>query len=159
LASRREWWLVAATGVTALPLWFAFQGSPVGRGDVVETALTVVPDDATRLSCEQPWAWESYRCEFTEGEHRFSPPPEPEKRIQPFVSLDRVVYLVPGLFSEPHVAKFAATVPRSHRFTVRCRIRLLTRTHDARIRFDPSGAWETPKESLWIAEPVSCVSE
>jgi hypothetical protein len=159
VASRAEWWLLAATGVVALPLWFASRGSPIGRGDVVDVAVTVVPEDATRLSCEQAWAFERYSCEYEAGARRFSPPPAPEDRIQPFVSLDRAVYLVPGLFAEAHVAKLASAIPRTQRFTARCKLRLLARTHDARIRFQQGADWEAPKEPLWIAAPESCITE
>jgi hypothetical protein len=138
-------------------MWL-LRGRPPGVGAILDAPISVVPEDAERLGCVLPYAVGAYRCEYADDFNRFAPPPTPGERVQPFVTTEHDVYLVPGLFTQPAIAAFSAG-HRGVRFVARCRVRLLARVPTPRIRFQPTDGWDDSKDPAWLAEPVSCVAE
>jgi hypothetical protein len=151
--------MVAAALVVAVPLWTA-RGRSRRPGDVVTAPISLVTADRDELECAYPRTIEGYRCAFVAPDEAATPPPEPRAKLAPYVTSDRMVLLVPGLFLHPALAARVAAEPpedrvRStlRRFEARCQVRLLERVTDARLRFGPQfGA----PEPAWIAEPIDC---
>jgi hypothetical protein len=153
--AQKEWILAAATGLLSVVL-FTARGRPAARGEVIDGPITIVPADANRLECALSRAVGRYRCAYREKDARWVPEPESMMRMAPYLTQDRTLYLVPGLFDVTSVRLFASRRGPNDRFVARCKLRLVERVTDFAIRFQPDGPWEPRKDPVWLAEPVSC---
>ncbi len=153
-------WLLLAVALVLAPGLFSLRGHPPAAGSLVEAALTLITADRDDLSCALSADIGRYRCRF----HRPGGPPASAGAgvLQPFVSLDGVMYLVPDLFAQPALAARYWQEPPAgksrqalRRFTASCRLRLLRQVDAVYVRFGPAAAWG-PVPSLWVAEALSC---
>jgi hypothetical protein len=151
----KEWTLVGVTALAAVVAFNFQRGRAVATGDVADAAITVVPADEGRLACATSQAVGPYRCEY-DAAGSAAPPVEPKNRVAPYLTLDRTLYLVPGLFEVPSVRAFAARHGPNDRFVARCKVRLVEPVTEFKIRFQPEAPWEAKGGPNWLAEPVSC---
>ncbi|MFI5308560.1 MAG: hypothetical protein ACHQ53_14470 [Polyangiales bacterium] len=154
-------WLLVAAALGLAPWLFSMRGSPPGPGSVIEAALTLITADKNDLSCALLAPPRGYRCGYVQpgvvAQAEVS-----SALLQPFLSLDRQMFLLPSLFAERNVARryldeLPLRRPREQlrRFTARCRLRLVTRVASAFVRFGPNAPWG-PAPPLFIADVLSC---
>lgn len=146
---------MAATFVLAVPLFFA-RGRTPHVGSVVAAPITVTPADARLLECALARRIGEYACAYADENTRTTPRPAPRNLIQPYLTTDRVFYLVPGLFENEAVRRHVERSVTGERFTAECDLRLVEELSDFSARFDPRGAFQPQKTPVWLAEPVSC---
>ena len=86
----------------------------------------------------------------------------PAQILAPYVTTERALYLVPGLFTQPAVAaRLAAEPPEDRpieslrRFTARCQLRLIERVEGVKLRWAHGGPFGAP-EAAWAGEPQNC---
>jgi hypothetical protein len=132
------------------------RGTPARTGTEYDIGVTLVAADRTGLACVLPWSYERYRCAFQAENAAFQPPPTEAERLQPFVTLDREVYLLGGLFADPAVTAHLARASAGERFVTNCRVRFVRRALGVKLRFSGSDPWHDPKEPVWLAIPVKC---
>ncbi|HEX7672364.1 MAG TPA: hypothetical protein VF395_22375 [Polyangiaceae bacterium] len=158
VAPKREWAILAVSCALSVPL-FLSRGRMPRIGTVLEAPITVTPADQPNLGCELGRAVGTYRCAYRDDETPFRPPPAPHDLVQPFLTTERALYLVPGLFDAPAVRTHLERQYSGARFTARCQLRLVERVLDFKFRFHVTDPWVTPKEPSWVGEPLSCVVE
>jgi hypothetical protein len=156
MAPKAEWALVLTAFALSVPLWLA-KNRAVGAGDVVEEPITLVPEDQGRLACMRDRPVGRYSCEYGKADRR----PEGSARkadiIAPYMTTERALYLVPGLFEQPAIATFVSRHVEGARFTARCKLRLVEMVDDYELRFRNNAPWGRGQPA-WLAEPVSCVT-
>lgn len=157
-------------GLVAMALLLAIgRGHPPEAGSTVVADITLAAADRHRLSCALSEPVGPYRCAF-------APPPKkkekpeavrvPEaRRLAPYVTTDRVLYLVPGLFEQPELrARYDAERAngkrkrKPKRFIARCELRLLEKIEHFHTRWARGGKWQ-PSGPSWVAEPLRCTVE
>ena len=160
-ANEKRQWLLVIAALALAPILFSVRGSALGPGSVIEVPLSLVTADKQDLSCAFAAEVAGYRCGFVRP---FVPGPVDAGKppLQPFVSLERQMFLIPGLFAEPnlsrrYVAELPAGVPRERlrRFTARCRLELLRGVAGAFVRFGPDAPWGMAPP-LYVARVLSC---
>jgi hypothetical protein len=153
--------MLVIAAVVIAPILFSLRGSALGPGSVLEVPLTLITADKHDLSCAFEAEVAGHRCAFLRP---FAPAPVESTKplLQPFVALDRQMFLIPGLFAEPNLARrYAAELPqgvpreRLRRFTARCRLELLKGIAGAFVRFGPGAAWGAAPP-LYVAKVLSC---
>ena len=77
--------------------------------------------------------------------------------IAPYMTTERTLYLIPGLFEQPEVLSYVSRHVEGARFTARCKLRLVERVDDYELRFRSDSPWGKGQPA-WVAEPVSCVA-
>lgn len=152
-APRREWMLLGA-GLLLAVAGFLYRGSPRAGGTLVWADLTLVPEDAIRLACAAGQDFSGFRCAHGADGARV---PGVARPLVPAVTTGRELYFVAGLFQDPDLARHLASVRGrpSERFTARCRLRLIERTREVRVRFQLDAPF-APAEPGWVADAVSC---
>jgi hypothetical protein len=132
------------------------RGGPAQSGTEFAIAITLMPADRARLACLLPWSYERYRCAFQAEGAEFEPPPTEGERLQPFVTVAREVFLLPGLFVDPSVAAYLARESTGERFVANCRVRFVRRADGVKLRFSESAPWRDSQEPVWLAIPIEC---
>jgi hypothetical protein len=123
---------------------------------VVEEPITLVPEDRGKLACKREHPVGQYGCEYR-GAGRRGAGLRPEDTIAPYMTTERVLYLVAGLFEQPAVSSYVSRHVEGTRFTARCKLRLVERIDDYELRFRNDTPWGKGPPA-WIAAPVSCVA-
>jgi hypothetical protein len=131
-------------------------------GSVAQADITLVTADRNDLDCLAEKGLGAYQCGFVDE----TTPRQVEERdkLRPFLTVDRHLYLVPGLFLEPAIAeRFKAeppTKPRDQlkRFTAKCKAKVAGELDSVKLRWSPTGSWEPPKK-LTVATVSECKIE
>ncbi len=136
------------------PLPFSFASVPPEKVTVyrlVPTAeITLVTADLADLDCASPESIQRFHCGFTNEHARW--PGDERNRLQPVYTLDRHLYLIPGLFFEPAIrARYQSDLPdkpreQLKRFTASCQLRIVGRLAGVRTRWEASSSWSDPQE-------------
>lgn len=154
---RTNLWIAIGIGVVVTVLLVVKRGAnpesgqPLAAvGTTVTGDLTLVSADRNELECMAEKGSQSYQCGFVD-EKQPRQLQETDK-LRPFVTLDRKLYLIPGLFLEPAISQRynsePANKPRSElkRFTAKCTIKVVGELDGVKLRWSPSGTWEPPKK-------------
>jgi hypothetical protein len=144
-------WLLVGLAVLASVLLIGVRGSGPRPGDRVRERISLVPQDRARLACSLVEDFQELACAYA-GEPP-DPVPRSESTLQPFVTVDRKLYLLAGLFHQPSLQ--TQDLP-AERFTVSCDLRLVGKAPPPiRIRWKPRGAWQA-EGATWVAVPERC---
>jgi hypothetical protein len=154
MVPRAEWALVLAAFALAVPLW-RLKSHSLGRGDVVEEPITLVPEDNGKLACKRDRPVGRYVCAYGTMDHRRDVGGDAGHVIAPYMTTERALYLIPGLFEQPEVAAFVSRRVEGTRFTARCKLRLVEVVSDYELRFRDDTPWGKGQPA-WVAEPLSC---
>jgi hypothetical protein len=154
-------WLLVVAALGLAPWLLSIRGSPAGPGSVVEAPLTLITADKHDLSCALHAPPRGYRCGYLQPGVP-APADASSALLQPFVSLDRQMFLLPNLFAERNLARryldeLPLGKPRDQlrRFTARCQLRLVGQITSAFVRFGPDAGWGSAPP-LFIADVLSC---
>ena len=122
-------------------------------------AITLVTSDRNDLDCVASGGVESFRCGYSSETATW--PGDEQNKLKPYFTLDRHLYLIPGLFLEPAVAKrFQSELPNKpreqlKRFTANCQIKVVGKLKGVRTRWLSSATWSNP-EDVDVATVAGC---
>lgn len=161
---RRDWLVVLVAFALAWPLW-SWRGRVNQVGLVVDAPITLITSDRENLSCALDAVVGRYRCRFRDAGGPWPDPWPPGDLLAPYVTTDRHMFLVPGLFEQPAIlARYAQESPkdvppeRLRRFVARCKLRLVERIERFQARWSEHSNFG-PQNGAWVAEPISCTVE
>lgn len=156
--------MVAAAVVVAIPL-LLWRGNKGGPGTIIEAPVTLITADRDALECAYGHAVGKYRCAYSAPDIHWQDAPAPADTLTQYLTTDRRLILIAGLFQQPALAARYAKEPptsvntrRLKRFTARCQVRLLEKVHAFNTRWSKDGDWENNQDA-WVAEPVDCTVE
>jgi hypothetical protein len=155
--SRTNLWIAVGVGVAAV-LFFVIsrgtkpkEGQPsVASGATPPGDLTLQTADRDELDCSATAGIQNYQCGFIDEKQTRNV--EERQKLRPFMTGDRTLYLIPGLFLDPAInQRYNAEppkVPRDQlkRFTAKCTIKILGELDGVKLRWSPTGTWEPPKK-------------
>jgi hypothetical protein len=155
-------WLMVFVASAIVPLVWAARGHAPGPGSTLDTAFTLITADKHDLHCALGARVHELACDFRAPGLSFAPERSRIGVLQPFVTLEGVMFLVSDLFAQRALAqRYALELPDGRprpayrRFVAHCRVKLLQRVEGASVKFGPGAAWG-PAPPLWVVEPVSC---
>jgi hypothetical protein len=134
--------------------------APIAKvGTVVPADITLLTADRNDLDCLAEKGVGAYQCGFVDE----TTPRQVEERdrLRPFVTLDRHLYLIPGLFLEPAIAERFKTEPPTKprdqlkRFTAKCKAKVAGELDSVQLRWSPTGTWE-PAKKFTVATVSEC---
>ncbi len=129
-------------------------------GKTIDISVTLVTADQRDLACAADDMVGTAHCAFNMMSRPFTlpsgeTPTKPDDIIQPFMTTDNVLFLIPGLWQEPAIAARAATEPYTkwerdqlHRFAATCKLSIQGKLDKFKTRWqlmapfgDGSNAW------------------
>jgi hypothetical protein len=129
------------------------------RGAIVDAELTLITSDRADVACVSAKTFDSYACDFSNE----TTPRRIDERdtLRPYMTGDRRVYLIPGLFLHPSLARRyqsePPTVPREQlkRFTAKCKLKKAGQLEGFKLRWAATGAWSEPQNAD-VVTVVAC---
>ncbi len=169
--SRMTVWVIVAVAVAILGFmvlrrgWSSDTARPataIGSSTIAD--LTLITADAKDLDCAASTGVNAYQCGFSD--ENAARQVDEQNRLRPFMTAsDRRLFLIPGLFLEPAIAKRAATEPPAgksrnqlKRFTAKCKLQIVGELDGVKLRWTPTGTWEPPKK-FQVATASDCKIE
>jgi hypothetical protein len=144
-----------------VPLWY-WRGSGLGPGTIVEAPLSLITADKHELSCALPTAVGRYKCAFRAPDEAWPEPAAPADTLTQYLTTDRRLMLVPGLFEQREIAaRYAEEPPQGvrlrqlRRFIATCKVRLVRKVPWVYTRWSRRGNWDE-SGAAWVAEPLGC---
>jgi hypothetical protein len=143
----------------------------LGAGRTVDVGITLVTADSRDLACASDETVAGARCLYdAKGTLRDGLPTGDEAGraadvLAPYMTTDNVLFLVPGLFAEPAIAKRFAEEPptvsrdRLKRFTAHCQLKIEARAKDLAVRWEPTAAFGPQPDGAWVGRVSSCSIE
>lgn len=166
-ASRRRVFIglgVAAVVIVGAAL--AMQRSPqtpASTGDTVAADITLITSDRGDVDCAAANAVEPYHCGFTDENMAWKG--DEQNKLKPFYTVDRHLYLIPGLFTQPSLQERYKSEPPEgkardslKRFTAKCNLKIAGKVGGVRVRWLATGAWSNPEE-VEVATVIDCKVE
>ena len=135
---------------------------PSTPGSSVSADITLITSDRTDVDCAAANGIDKYRCGFTDENLPWNG--EEKDRLRPYLTTDRHLYLIPGLFLQPALeARYKSEPPDKpreslKRFTAKCNLKVLGRVGGVKVRWLASGTWGNPEEAD-AASVVDCKVE
>lgn len=139
------------------------------KDQVIDAAITLISADAGRLACASDTSAGGAHCAFgadtkpwvtKEGE----PPTSPADIVSPYMTVDNVLFLIPGLFTQPVLkerlndeppGKFSKEEMENRRFTVTCKLKLEQKFEKFKVRWDVGQAW-ADRSDAWFGRVSDC---
>jgi hypothetical protein len=157
----RNWLFLAGAVALVGVLFLNTESAPkVEPGDVVDANITLVTADRKDLDCVASEGLKGYRCGFSNEK---TPRTVDEKhRLRPYLTLDRELYLIPGLFLEPAIQGRYKTEPpdkprdKLKRFTAKCKVKVIGELDNVRLRWSPGGSWTPKSNDVRVATVSGC---
>ncbi len=162
-SGKRGWLIFAGLAVVVFIVWTTWgRGSGTGRGSTVQAEITLVTSDRDDLACASDKAVGPYRCEFRAPGTPWPDAFAPVDKLAGYFTLDRKLYVIPGLFEQPAIAKRYAEDEQRHlareqraRFTATCRLKLVDHLKDFQTRWVKGGEWNH-QDDAWVATASDC---
>ncbi len=161
-ASLSDWLVVGSTVLLGGAL-FLVTGRAPGAGDRVEMEVTVVPDDRRQLACASPRDFGGLRCQFAAPSSDAEVKPlKGSDALAPYVTTDRHLVVLSGLFSHESVQKALKARqrmrPAERRFRVTCQVELLEKVSGLPVSFGRTRDFR-PGEEAWVGRTLDCQAE
>jgi hypothetical protein len=163
---RTKLWLAIGIGVVVVGLFVWKRGSNTDNGpplpavgSAVTGDLTLVTADRNELECAAAKGVQNYQCGF--ADEKQTRPVQENNKLRPFMTVDRHLYLIPGLFLDPAISQRynaePANRPRNElkRFTAKCMIKVVDQLDGVKLRWAPGGTWE-PAKKFAVATVSDC---
>ena len=156
---------LVVAAVIIFAAYFATRRSPListGGSPATSAAITLVTSDRTDLDCVSRKGIQGYNCGFST--EIISWQGDEQNKLKPYYTVDRHLYLIPGLFLDPAVAKRLQAEPPNKpreqlkRFTARCQIKVIGKLTGVRTRWLVNTAWSNP-EDIDVATASDCKVE
>jgi hypothetical protein len=137
--------------------------TPASAGDTVAADITLITSDRGDVDCAAAAAVEPYRCGFTEENMPWKG--DEQNKLKPFYTVDRHLYLIPGLFTQPALQERYKSEPPEgkardtlKRFTAKCNLKIAGKLGGVRVRWLSTGTWSNPEEAE-VATVIDCKVE
>jgi len=134
--------------------------SPASTGDTVVADITLITSDRADVDCSAAAAVEPYHCGFTDEAMAWKG--DEKNKLKPFYTVDRHLYLVPGLFLQPAIQERYKSEPPEgkardtlKRFTAKCNLKIAGKVGGVKVRWLGTGAWSNPEEAE-VATIIDC---
>lgn len=139
------------------------------QGKVIDAAITLVTADALRLACASDQKVGDAHCAFgADGKawvrKEGDAPDQPSQIISPYMTVDNVLFLIPGLFTQPVLkkrlddeppGKFSKDELEQRRFTVTCKMKLEQPIEKFKVRWDTNQPW-ADRDKAWVGTVSDC---
>lgn len=159
---KREWLIVLGAVLLGAGLLFFTRGRSWSGGERVSLAITLITSDRHDLACALEQDVMGLSCAFREPERPAVPPAAASELLAPYMTPDRRMLLVPGLFEQPALsARYDREKPtgrarqRLKRFVATCQMELVSKVPQAKVRFGKRGNWDQVSD-VWVAKPSGC---
>lgn len=161
-------WIVGGIVAAAAVAFFVFSrvnvqegGEPAVPkvGTTLSGDITLVTADRNELDCAAKNGVQNFQCGF-DGESRPRQIDDRQK-LRPFMTLDRQLYLIPGLFFDPAIeARYKTELPNKprselKRFTAKCQVKVVGELAGVKLRWGPDAEWEAPRKAA-VATVSNC---
>lgn len=126
---------------------------------IVEVELTLITSDRSDVACASSKMAGAYACGF--GDDGAPRGLDEGHTLRPYMTRDRRVYLIPGLFLETNISNRYKSepphVPREQlrRFTAKCKLDKSGQLEGFKLRWATQGAWSEP-QTADIAKVSTC---
>jgi hypothetical protein len=130
--------------------WQRSRATSVAGSRPTPADITLVTADRTDLDCVASKTIQGFHCGFSNE----TKPWETDERakLKPYYTLDRHLYLIPGLFLEPAILnRYQAELPNKlreqlKRFTAHCQIKVVGKLTGVRTHWAAGSAWSNPED-------------
>lgn len=135
---------------------------PNTPGSTVAGDITLITSDRADVDCAAATGIGEYRCGFSDENMPWNG--DEAKKLKPYYTTDRHLYLIPGLFLQPALQERFNSEPPSKprdqlkRFTAKCNLKIAGRVGGVRVRWLATGTWSNPEE-VEVATVVDCKVE
>jgi hypothetical protein len=135
---------------------------PNTPGSTVSADITLITSDRADVDCAAATGIGEFRCGFSDESMAWNG--DEAKKLKPFYTTDRKLYLIPGLFLNSALQERYNSErpdkPRDQlkRFTAKCNLKILGKVGGVRVRWLASGTWSNPEE-VEAASVVDCKVE
>jgi hypothetical protein len=132
---------------------------PSTPGSTVAADITLITSDRADVDCAAATGIGEFRCGFSDENMPWNG--DEVKKLKPFYTTDRHLYLIPGLFMNPALQdRYKAEPPNKprdqlKRFTAKCNLKIAGKVGGTRVRWLASGTWSNPEE-VEVATVVDC---
>jgi hypothetical protein len=132
---------------------------PSTPGSTVAADITLITSDRADVDCAAATGIGEFRCGFSDENMPWNG--DEAKKLKPFYTTDRHLYLIPGLFMNPALQdRYKAEPPNKprdqlKRFTAKCNLKIAGKVGGTRVRWLASGTWSNPEEAE-VATVVDC---
>jgi hypothetical protein len=135
-------------------------------GQDIDVSITLVSTDAKALACWSAKDVGGRHCEFESPTQKWAKPPAEGRNpaqdlLAPYKTTDDILFLVPGLWLDPALAKRLTIDPpdfaREHmRFVANCKMHLEGEMDNFGVRWAQQGQWQSqPKAFIGIISACS----
>ena len=141
--------------------------SEVAPGKTVELTITLVTADASGLACANDSKVGAARCAFM-GDGSPFPKDEtaPKDIIAPYMTADNILFLIPGLWEEPALAKRLVEEPpekferdQLRRFNATCKFTAEQKLQNFKVRWQTGAGWGDKPEPATVGRISDCKLE
>lgn len=159
-------WIAVGVGVVIAVLLVLKPGTSTQSGPQLPAVgstttgdLTLVNADRNELECAAAKGVDNYQCGF--ADEKQARQVEERLKLRPFMTVNRQLYLIPGLFLEPAISQRYNSEPPNKprgelkRFTAKCTIKVVGDLDGVKLRWDPKGNWE-PAKKFSVATVSNC---
>jgi hypothetical protein len=133
--------------------YFATRRISPNSAAILRTAaadITLVTSDRTDVACVSQKGFQGYHCGFSTEIVNWQG--DEQNKLAPYYTLDRHLYLIPGLFLEPAIlARYQSEPPNKpreqlRRFTAHCQIKIIGKLAGVRTHWVVNTAWGNPED-------------
>jgi hypothetical protein len=134
-------------------------------GQDIDVSITLVSTDAKALACWSAQEPGGRHCEFESPSKPWSKPLAPGKPptqdlLAPYKTTDDILFLIPGLWLDPALAKRLTIDPpdfsREHiRFVANCKMHLEGEMENFGVRWAQQGQWQ-PQTKAFVGTVSAC---
>jgi len=165
VSRRRVFIGLAVAAVVIIGAALAMQRTPQEPntpGSTVAADITLITSDRADVDCAAASGIGEFRCGFSDESMAWNG--DEAKKLKPFYTTDRHLYLIPGLFLYPAVQDRYKSEPPNKprdllkRFTAKCNVKILGKVGGVKVRWLATGTWSDPQEAE-AATIVDCKVE
>ncbi len=161
-SGKRGLMIFAGLAVVTIIVWAVVGRGGSGRGGTVRAEITLVTTDRDDLACASDKSVGQYRCEFRAPGSPWPNAPAAADRLAGYFTVDQKLYVIPGLFEQPALAKRYADEEQRHlardqrpRFVASCQLKLVDHLKDFQTRWLKTGEWNH-QDDAWVATASDC---
>jgi hypothetical protein len=129
-------------------------------GEVLDADITLVTADRKDLDCVASEEVDGYACGYSD--EKTARKLDESNKLRPYMTLDRQMYLIPGLFLEPAIAaRYKSEAPdkprdQLRRFTAKCKVTIVDEIDGVRVRWAQNGPWQPSANDVPVATISQC---
>jgi hypothetical protein len=135
------------------------QGKKADVGSEISAELTLIVSDSQDVDCSSGKGFEAFRCGYSDDQAPWNG--SESVKLRPYMTGDRKLYLIPGLFTNPELSQRyrsePQTVPRDQlkRFTAKCKLKVRGELDGIKVRWLQNSAWSEPQKGQ-VVTVVQC---